>query len=149
MAAPRSTHIVSYRSGLESGLADWLRGAGIVFGYETAESVIKYTIPSRLARYTPDFVLPNGIIIETKGQFVSADRKKHLLVREEYPELDIRFVFSNANARIGKKSETRYSDWCNGKNPKHYVFKYFQAPSAFQARSRNAEWLPDDWLKEQ
>ena len=144
---PGQQHTVSYRSGLESGLADWLRSKGVVFGYETPESLIKYTVPARVARYTPDFVLPNGIIIETKGQFVSADRKKHLLVREEYPELDIRFVFSNANARIGQKSDTRYADWCEGKNPKRYTFTYCQAPSAAQAR-KGALWIPEAWLEE-
>lgn len=144
---PGQKHVPSYRSGLEQGMAEWLRSNGVEFGYETPESVVKYAVPAKLARYTPDFVLPNGIIIETKGQFVSADRKKHLLIREQYPLLDIRFVFSNSNARIGKKSETRYSDWCNGRNPKRYTFKYYQAPSAFQA-TKGAPWIPEAWLKE-
>ena len=49
------------------------------------------------------------IIIETKGRFVTADRQKMLLVKEQYPDLDIRFVFSNPNSRISKKSKTTYA----------------------------------------
>jgi len=74
---------------------------------------MRYTIPERLSRYTPDFVLPNGIIIETKGRFVTEDRKKHKLIREQYPNLDIRIVFSNPNSKIGKKSTTTYAMWCD------------------------------------
>jgi hypothetical protein len=58
-------------------------------------------------------VLPNGIIVETKGRFVLADRKKHLLLQSQRPELDIRFVFSNSSAKINKGSPTSYADWCN------------------------------------
>jgi hypothetical protein len=74
---------------------------------------MKYTIPERLAKYTPDFLLPNGIIIETKGRFVTEDRKKHKLIREQFPDLDIRIVFSNPNSKIGKKSKTTYAMWCD------------------------------------
>jgi len=73
---------------------------------------IKYTKPVTNHTYTPDFVLPNGIIIEAKGLFSSADRKKHLYVQEQHPLLDIRFVFSNAHSRLYKGSKTRYGDWC-------------------------------------
>lgn len=62
-------------------------------------------------RYTPDFVLPNGIIIECKGRFKAADRTKHLLIQEQWPELDIRFVFMQDN-KLSTTSTTRYSDWC-------------------------------------
>ena len=31
----------------------------------------------RTRHYTPDFILENGIVIETKGRFVSNDRRKH------------------------------------------------------------------------
>jgi hypothetical protein len=63
--------------------------------------------------YTPDWQLPNGIIVESKGRFVAADRKKHLLIKQQYPHLDIRFVFSNSKAKINKGSKTSYADWCN------------------------------------
>lgn len=138
---------MSYRSGLEAGTGAWLEGLGLDVAFEDPSSVIRYEVPSRVARYTPDFVLPNGIIVETKGIFDSADRKKHLLIREQFPDRDIRFVFNNPNARIGKKSDTRYADWCNGKNPKKYTFLFARAPSKAQARD-GSPWIPLEWLEE-
>jgi hypothetical protein len=73
---------------------------------------IHYLRPAKPSKYTPDFVLPNGVIIETKGRFVTSDRQKHLLIREQHPELDIRFVFSNPYQRISKQSKTTYAMWC-------------------------------------
>lgn len=49
--------------------------------------------------------------METKGLFQTADRQKMKRIREIYPDLDIRFVFSNANAKIAKKSKTTYAMW--------------------------------------
>tara|TARA_S200002703_G_scaffold24130_1_gene20967 strand:+ start:3495 stop:3842 length:348 start_codon:yes stop_codon:yes gene_type:complete len=63
-------------------------------------------------KYTPDFLLPNGIIIETKGRFTPADRMKHLAIQKQHPNLDIRFVFSNSNSKLRKGAKTTYADWC-------------------------------------
>ena len=102
----------SYRSGLEHSVADALRAALHEEPmYERYR--ISYVIPARTARYTPDFVLPNGIIIETKGRFIADDRQKHILIKEQYPSLDIRFVFSNSRNRLYKGSKTTYADWCS------------------------------------
>lgn len=98
-----------YRSGLEVAVARQLEELGVPFEYE--QFTIRYTVPERLAKYTPDFILPSGIVIETKGRFVTADRTKHRLIREQFPDLDIRIVFSNPNATIGKKSKTTYAMW--------------------------------------
>lgn len=57
-------------------------------------------------------MLANGIVVETKGRFITADRQKHLLVKAQHPDLDIRFVFSNSRTRISKTSKTTYADWC-------------------------------------
>ena len=54
----------------------------------------------RYRTYTPDFILDNGIIVETKGLFDNEDRRKHLAVREQHPELDIRFLFQRANSPV-------------------------------------------------
>lgn len=109
--ANRMATVAGYRSGLEELISHQLLGAGVDVQYEMF--AMKYVIPERLARYTPDFVLPNGIIIETKGRFVTEDRKKHKLIKEQYPDLDIRIVFSNPNSKIGKKSKTTYAMWCD------------------------------------
>ena len=99
-----------FRSGLEEEIAESLRTQGVSFTYE--ETKVTYTTPPTPHTYTPDFVLANGIIVETKGRFLPEDRKKHLLVKAQHPELDIRFVFSNSRARISKRSQTTYAKWC-------------------------------------
>lgn len=118
-----------YRSGLEEVISNQLKSNGIPVEYETTK--IKYTKPARLSTYTPDFVLPNGIIIETKGRFVTADRQKHLLVKEQHPHLDIRFVFSNSKTKISKQSTTTYAAWCE-----KYGFIFAD------------KLIPQHWLKE-
>lgn len=118
-----------YRSGLEEKAAAQLQASGIPVEYE--KFTLEYEKPARTAKYTPDFPLPNGIIVETKGRFVTADRQKHLLIKAQHPDLDIRFVFSNPNSRIGKTSTTTYAMWCN----KH-GFQYA------------AKVIPEAWLDE-
>lgn len=99
-----------FRSGLEEKVAQSLKAKGIDPKYE--QEKITYTVPARKATYTPDFRLPNGIYVETKGRFVVADRQKHLFIKAQHPELDIRFVFSNSKAKISKTSQTTYAMWC-------------------------------------
>jgi hypothetical protein len=117
-----------YRSGLEETLAAQLKAAGVPDVYETR--VIEYVDP-RVHKYTPDFPLPNGIIVESKGRFLGSDRSKHLLIKKQHPTLDIRFVFNSPNARLSKASATTYAQWCE----KH-GYKYA------------AKRIPDEWLKE-
>lgn len=100
----------AYRSGLEEGIAKQILKAGIQTEYESYQ--IKYVIPASGHVYTPDFILPNGIIVESKGLFEPADRQKHLLIKAQYPQLDIRFVFSNPNQKLYKGSPTSYAMWC-------------------------------------
>ena len=99
-----------FRSGLEERIAEQLDKAGVEYTYEQVK--LKYIKPASEHVYTPDFVLANGIIVETKGRFLMADRQKHILVKKHNPTLDIRFVFSNSNARISKTSRTTYAQWC-------------------------------------
>ncbi len=99
-----------FRSGLEEETSKFLTNNGAKFTYE--EMKIKYLQPATERQYTPDFVLENGIIIETKGRFLVADRKKHLLIKRQHPHLDIRFVFSNSKQKLNKASRTTYADWC-------------------------------------
>jgi hypothetical protein len=99
-----------FRSGLEMEINESLKSRGIDGEYE--QHIIKYTKPETYHKYHPDFKLPNGIYVETKGRFLTADRKKHLLIKAQYPELDIRFLFQNSKTRISKSSKTTYADWC-------------------------------------
>ena len=110
----RSQRTSSYRSGFEETLASQLKRGGVNFEYETVK--LKYV---KKATYTPDFILPNGIIIEAKGLWTTEDRKKHLLVREQHPQLDIRLVFQSATNKIRKGSNTTYAGWCEKKGIKY------------------------------
>ncbi|WP_210321204.1 hypothetical protein [Aquibium microcysteis] len=99
-----------YRSGLEERIAEELAAKGIHVTFEGAKAY--YTPPIKTRSYTTDFPLPNGIWVETKGRFTTDDRQKHKAIKTEHPDLDIRFVFSNSNARLSKGSKTTYGMWC-------------------------------------
>lgn len=117
-----------HRSGLEDALTEFLNERQSEVRYEKLKiewEDLKYRT------YTPDYELDNGIIIEAKGLFSSEDRQKHLAVKKQHPELDIRFVFSNANAKLYKGAKTRYFEWCE----KH-GFKW------------SHRTIPQDWLEE-
>ena len=118
----------TYRSGLEEEAAAFLKARQKKVEYEKLKiewEDLKYRT------YTPDFELDNGIIIETKGIFSPADRRKHLEIQRQHPTLDIRFVFSNANAKLYKGAKSRYCDWCEQKG-----FKWAHRV------------IPEEWLKE-
>lgn len=117
-----------YKSGLEEKIAKQIKSKGIEVEYET--TVFDYIDPM-VHKYRPDFILPNNIIIETKGRFLAKDRRKHLLIQKQHPEQDIRFVFSNSQSKLSKNSKTTYADWC----AKH-GFKYAD------------KVIPDGWFEE-
>jgi len=121
-----------YRSGLEDKLSKQIKTAGLEVHYETDK--IKYQVPPRQAKYTPDFRLPKDggfFYVEAKGIWDVQDRQKHLLIQEQYPEIDIRFVFSNSNNKLYKGSKSTYASFCD----KHRL-----------------QWahktIPDEWLAE-
>jgi len=116
-----------FRSGLEYKVACQLDDLGVAYEYENLR--VKYQ--RRESTYTPDFELPNGIIIEAKGRFTSSDRSKHLRIKEQHPELDIRFVFSNSNNKLNKNSSTTYAGWCE-----RYGFRY------------SDKTIPKEWIDE-
>jgi len=118
-----------FKSGLEESISNQIDSKGIKVEYETEK--VSYSIPASEHTYHPDFLLPNGIFVETKGRFVIADRKKHILIKAQHPELDIRFVFTNSRNKINKNSKTTYADWCE-KNGFKYADKV----------------IPDEWFSE-
>ena len=97
-----------FRSNFELNLARSLADRGIPYEYEST----KLTYIPKPRTYTPDFFIPStNIYIEAKGHLDKGDRVKMLLVKEQYPELDIRFVFLNSRNKIYKGSKTTYADW--------------------------------------
>ena len=117
-----------YSSGFEDDVAKELKAKGVEFTYEKEK--IKW-VDLKVRTYTPDFVLGNGIIIETKGRFVSNDRRKHKEIKKQFPDLDIRFVFYNSRSKLYKGAKSSYADWCD-----KYGFKYADKS------------IPDAWLQE-
>ena len=112
---------------MENNIAEQLKDAGVQAAYE--KFALSYTIPATQHKYTPDFVLPNGIIVEAKGIFDVADRQKHILVKNQYPNLEIRFVFSNPKTKLYKGSKTTYGMWCE-----EHGYEYAKG------------YIPDSWL---
>ena len=100
-----------YRSGFEHKVSEQLTENKINFGYEVTQ--INYIKPETQHKYTVDFTLPNGILVETKGRWVLEDRKKYLLIKKQHPELDIRIVFQNPRGKIRKGSKTTYANFCD------------------------------------
>ena len=126
--ARRNALKYGYRSGLEHTVSIYLKERNYKFMYEE----IKIEWEDLAYRtYTPDFVLDNGIMIETKGLFTTADRRKHLAVKKQHPKLDIRFVFTNSRTKLRKGAKSSYGEWCI----KH-GFRYYD------------RIIPEDWLKE-
>jgi hypothetical protein len=115
----------TYRSRLEERLARWLELNDHPFEYETLK--LPYTLESV---YTPDFIIPNGVIIEAKGYFKPEDRRKMLAVRKAHPELDIRLVFQQPYNTLTKTSKTTYAAWAD-----KYNFPWAAAHN-----------IPDEWF---
>jgi len=114
-----------FRSNFELNVAQQLVKKKIVYEYE--KHPIQYI---KECTYTPDFYLKKyGFFVEVKGQFTASDRGKHLLIKKQQPELDIRFLFLNANSKLYKGSKTTYGRWCD-----RYDIKWCD------------KFLPKEWL---
>ena len=100
-----------FRSKLEERVATLLEQLGVSYEYETEK--LSYTIEHN---YTPDFVLPNYVYLETKGYWDAADRRKVLAVKRDNPDVDLRMVFQSPYNTISKKSKTTYAKWCEKHN---------------------------------
>ena len=76
------------RQKLEVSVAELLDTVGCQYVYEGEQ--VPYTIQHH---YNPDFVLLNGVMLETKGYWDAEDRRKIKAVIRDNPHLDI-FVWS-------------------------------------------------------
>ena len=131
----RISKTVELKSGLEEVVYNFLNNNNCMFVYEGIK--ITYSSPETKKTYTPDFPISKcNIIVETKGAFQSADRKKMKLIKAQHPEFDIRFIFSNSKTKIGKKSKTTYGKWCELFGFKYHCVQSTKLP------------FPKDWLSE-
>jgi|TARA_R100000081_G_scaffold76808_1_gene43258 hypothetical protein len=120
-----------FRSKSEEKIFNILKEKNIKHSYEKGKIEYEW---KEIKYYTPDFILlDNGIILEVKGRFVLEDRKKHLFIRKQKPELDIRFIFDNPKAKLYKGGKMTNGTWCD-----KYKFKY----------SSLREGIPEEWINE-
>lgn len=127
ISAARIMRKTRYRSQFEINLARSLAEKKIAFEYEQAR--LQYIPKPRT--YTPDFYLPEqDIYIEAKGHLDKGDRVKMQLIKQQYPDLDIRFVFVRATNKIYRGSKTSYADWAN-----RYGFPWAEGS------------VPEEWFK--
>ena len=113
----------NYKSKFEKQVAQNLINRAVEFKYEPYAlnyyrktrggscTVCGSTKIRELHKYTPDFVFPNGLIVEAKGHFTSKDRTKMVEVKKENPDLNIRMLFMRDNF-ITKNKAMTYSQWC-------------------------------------
>lgn len=104
-----------YCSGLErrlhkKALKDW--------EYEPFQ--VQYEL---ISGYTPDFV-KEGIWIEAKGFFRPGDQRKYIAVQEQYPDIEIVFIFSDPDKPVRRGAKMTMGRWCEVKG-----FRYFTEES--------------------
>lgn len=91
---------IKRRSKLEENFEYLLNDLQVQYNYENIK--LTYTIPESKHTYLIDWSLPNNIYVETKGYLSDhKERTKYLLIKEQYPELDLRFVFMDSNKPCG------------------------------------------------
>ncbi len=116
-----------FRSNFELGIARSLGNKAVPYEYEN----VKLTYIPKPRTYTPDFYLVDqDIFVEAKGYLDKTDRVKMQLIKEQHPNLDIRFVFQNAQNKIYRGSKTTYARWAE-----RYNFRWAEGS------------IPEEWLK--
>ena len=85
------------------------------FKVEYEEGKLEYQPPPPPpAKYIPDWTIERKdgttLVIETKGYFSPADRKKMLAVRASNPDITFVLVFQQNN-KLYRAAKKRYSDW--------------------------------------
>ena len=118
---------MNFKSKYEKEIFDNAERNGLVVEYEPFK--LPYLVKGN---YFPDFVLPNGIIVEAKGYFDSRARAKMIAVKKHNPDLDIRMLFMNSRTKVRKGSKMTYADWCE-----KYGFPY-----------ADGNTIPLKWFKE-
>ena len=118
-----------FRNQFEERLGSFLDDRRIAYEYETL--ILGYTLEGK---YKPDFILPNGIIIEAKGFFRTHAQRALKAVKKKHPKLDIRLVFYNQNQKI-QGSNLKCYEWAE-----KYKFKFANG-------SIPEEWITNDSTK--
>ena len=144
---------ISFDSRLECNNHRFLEKQKVNFEYNSERCEFHYNRPltkgeckdcgsphvASLHKYTCDFVFKTlntgkDIYVETKGNgycFQPETRTKHILLKKQFPDIDMRFVFSDWNSKISNGAKTTNRQWAE-----RYGFK-----SAHKL-------IPKEWLNE-
>lgn len=120
----KSSKTLALKSGFERTLAAQLSHSGVEWAYEAVK--VPYILNGE---YNPDFLLKkSGILIEAKGLLDRESKRKMVAVKKQHPELDVRFVFMQAEKRIPgtKQTHAQWADrngfpWAEGKIPEEWL----------------------------
>jgi hypothetical protein len=83
-------------------------------------------------KYTPDFILPNGFIVEFKGKMTAEVRKKLVSIKRSNPEKKIGIVFQKANNKLSSRpNATRYWEWAEANG---YLWSEAYVPKAWTTK---------------
>ena len=97
---------MALKSGFERSFAANLKIRGIRFQYESKQ--IPYVLNRK---YNPDFeIIDHGFFIETKGLLDRDSKAKMLAVKQQHPDIDIRFVFMYPHKKIPGTKQT-HAQW--------------------------------------
>ncbi len=114
---------MGFKSGLERTVDSNLRARGAKYTYESLK--LPYILNGV---YHPDFIFENGIIVEVKGYLDRESKRKMIAVRKQYPNLDIRFLFQEADKKVPgtKQTHAEWADrngfpWCEGTIPEEWL----------------------------
>ena len=113
-----------FRNQFEEKLGSFLEEQRVAYEYETC--VLSYTLEGK---YKPDFILPNGIIIEAKGFFRLTAQRILRAIKKQHPELDVRLVFYDCNKKV-QGSNLTCKAWAT-----KYNFKFAN------------KVIPTEWIK--
>jgi hypothetical protein len=97
------------RSKLELQFEEILKENKAEYDYEVTK--LKYIVPESNHVYTVDWTLNSGMLLETKGYLSDhAERNKYVLLKQQYPDLDLRFVFASLTKPCGGM-KTTHEQW--------------------------------------
>lgn len=120
------------RSKLEERFESILKDFDVPYEYEVTK--LDYIIPESSHTYTVDWTILNGKLIETKGYLSDhSERRKYVLLKEQHPNLDLRFVFDNPNKLCGG-TKMSHAKWAE-----KYGFRYCSIKDTEQIK----QWITE------
>ena len=112
------------RSKLEENFEYLLNDLEVKYKYE--DTKLTYIVPESKHTYLIDWSLPNNIYVETKGYLSDhKERSKYILIKEQYPELDLRFVFMDCNKLCGG-AKYSHGTWATKQGFKYCSIKDYE-----------------------